>query len=90
MKKKYLIITITVVIIAALGLIIATTLNNTPEVKTEKQLYTCGMHPDIIEDHPGDCPICGMKLVPVKNSASRKKSIRSTKNSILARPYGCK
>lgn len=26
--------------------------------------YTCPMHPQIIEDHPGTCPICGMTLVP--------------------------
>jgi Cu(I)/Ag(I) efflux system membrane fusion protein len=28
-----------------------------------KQLYTCSMHPEIVKDKPGDCPICGMKLV---------------------------
>lgn len=36
------------------------------EVKTisgEKDLYTCSMHPQVVEDHPGDCPICGMKLI---------------------------
>lgn len=27
-----------------------------------KQLYTCGMHPQVLQDHPGNCPICGMKL----------------------------
>ncbi len=27
--------------------------------------YTCVMHPQIIRDKPGDCPICGMKLVPI-------------------------
>ncbi len=27
--------------------------------------YTCGMHPWVIEPHPGNCPICGMKLVPL-------------------------
>jgi hypothetical protein len=32
----------------------------------EKQLYTCGMHPQIIRDAPGNCPICGMKLQPVR------------------------
>ncbi len=31
-----------------------------------KQKFTCSMHPFIIEDHPGDCPICGMSLTPVK------------------------
>jgi membrane fusion protein, copper/silver efflux system len=27
--------------------------------------YTCGMHPWVILPHPGSCPICGMKLVPL-------------------------
>ena len=34
-----------------------------------KTLYTCGMHPQIIQDHPGNCPICGMKLTPVRKPA---------------------
>jgi len=28
------------------------------------RLYTCPMHPQIIRDQPGKCPICGMDLVP--------------------------
>lgn len=28
--------------------------------------YTCTMHPEVHSDHPGNCPICGMKLVPEK------------------------
>ncbi len=27
--------------------------------------YTCPMHPEIVQDGPGDCPICGMALEPV-------------------------
>ncbi|TFF17688.1 heavy metal translocating P-type ATPase [Jiella endophytica] len=27
--------------------------------------YTCPMHPEIVEDHPGDCPKCGMALEPM-------------------------
>lgn len=27
--------------------------------------YTCSMHPQIMEPHPGKCPICAMKLIPV-------------------------
>ena len=34
-----------------------------------KQLWTCGMHPQIIQDHPGTCPICGMNLVPMRAGA---------------------
>lgn len=26
--------------------------------------YTCPMHPEILQDHPGSCPICGMALEP--------------------------
>ncbi|MCF8259306.1 MAG: efflux RND transporter periplasmic adaptor subunit [Melioribacteraceae bacterium] len=33
----------------------------------ETQLYTCGMHPDIISEEPGNCPICEMKLTPIKS-----------------------
>lgn len=35
-----------------------------------KQLWTCGMHPQVIQDHPGDCPICHMKLTPLKETPS--------------------
>jgi membrane fusion protein, copper/silver efflux system len=31
--------------------------------------YHCPMHPAVVQDHPGDCPICGMKLVEVSESA---------------------
>lgn len=31
--------------------------------------YTCSMHPFILRDEPGNCPICGMTLVPVKSSS---------------------
>ncbi len=33
-------------------------------------LYTCGMHPDVIQDEPGNCPICGMDLTPLKSYGS--------------------
>ena len=31
----------------------------------EETLYTCGMHPQVIQNKPGLCPICGMRLTPV-------------------------
>lgn len=31
--------------------------------------YTCSMHPQIRADKPGSCPICGMRLVPVRAEA---------------------
>ncbi len=32
----------------------------------EQQKYTCPMHPQIMEDEAGSCPICGMTLVLTK------------------------
>ncbi len=37
------------------------------EAKTQ---YTCGMHPFIIQDEPGLCPICNMQLTPLKGGAA--------------------
>lgn len=31
-------------------------------------MYQCPMHPEIIRDKPGSCPICGMDLVPMEDS----------------------
>lgn len=31
-----------------------------------KAYYTCSMHPQVHEDHPDNCPICGMKLIKVE------------------------
>ena len=35
-----------------------------------QQRYTCPMHPEIVQDKPGDCPICGMNLVPLTSMQS--------------------
>jgi Cu(I)/Ag(I) efflux system membrane fusion protein len=35
-----------------------------------KPQYQCPMHPTIVQDHPGDCPICGMKLVKVEKKGT--------------------
>lgn len=40
--------------------------HNGADPQAAKQQYTCGMHPMIITDEPGNCPICGMALTPVK------------------------
>lgn len=47
-------------------------------VLAEDQLYTCGMHPQIIKHEPGDCPICGMKLTPVRSNKSASKSVAAS------------
>ncbi len=36
-----------------------------PEPMPEGTQYTCPMHPEVVRDQPGDCPICGMALEPI-------------------------
>jgi Cu(I)/Ag(I) efflux system membrane fusion protein len=33
--------------------------------------YTCSMHPQVKEDHPGKCPICGMELIAVPKTSMK-------------------
>ncbi len=69
--KKVFIITGLVLLFSAIG---CKNSKNSPaqqETKAGKEIYTCPMHPEIIRDKPGNCPICGMKLV--------KKEINSKK-----------
>jgi Cu+-exporting ATPase len=40
------------------------------ETATEGVQYTCPMHPEIVRDHPGACPKCGMALEPVTVTAT--------------------
>jgi len=37
---------------------------------TKKQMYQCPMHPQIMLDHEGECPICGMKLVAMEGPSA--------------------
>jgi RND family efflux transporter MFP subunit len=42
-----------------------------------RTLYTCPMHPKYVSDRPGDCPICGMRLVPVEKGKSGRSADQS-------------
>lgn len=38
------------------------------EHQHQLQKYTCPMHPHILQDEPGKCPLCGMNLEPIKST----------------------
>ena len=44
--------------------------NTQKTAKGKVKTYTCSMHPQIIQDKPGTCPICGMDLVPFEKNAA--------------------
>ncbi len=49
--------------------------NHTHETKEGIEIYTCPMHPQIIRDKPGNCPICDMKLVKKEDNGQRVNDI---------------
>lgn len=46
----------------------------------ENTKYTCPMHTEVISDKPGNCPKCGMTLVPVKEKQVHEKMDHSMHN----------
>ena len=55
-----------VVLVLLVGLIAGCVTEQPAPTAATDQLWTCGMDPQVIEDEPGSCPICGMDLVPLK------------------------
>ena len=48
------------------------------------QMWTCSMHPQIMQPEPGDCPICGMDLIPAESGADglNANEIKMTENAM--------
>lgn len=53
-----------------------------------KPRYHCPMHPTYISDRPGDCPICNMKLVPIKeeDTAARPAAVAPESRTAHIKP----
>lgn len=78
--KKYTIYLALVVVGILVGWLIFGGSTSDPTKKHEhateekaEQIWTCSMHPQIRRNEPGDCPICGMTLIPAK--AEKKESL---------------
>lgn len=75
------------ILTALIVMIVATACNNNKDphaahkAETAKDVYTCPMHPEIIRDKPGTCPICGMDLV--KKETNSKKVNEADLESLL-------
>ncbi|SHN40739.1 efflux RND transporter periplasmic adaptor subunit [Chitinophaga sp. CF418] len=61
----------TVAVFAVMPALLMTACKEAAQKKTaamQQQTYTCPMHPQIVQNKPGTCPICGMDLVPFDKS----------------------
>ena len=76
MKKKLIIILAIAVVILVPVYFLFIAGGSSDIALEEKQLYTCGMHPEIISDEPGLCPICEMNLTPVKSNNQKSSGER--------------
>jgi len=54
------------------------------EVAGEAETWTCSMHPQIRQPEPGDCPICGMDLIPLEDEQDEDTDPRAVKMSKTA------
>ncbi|TRW99003.1 efflux RND transporter periplasmic adaptor subunit [Flavobacterium gawalongense] len=64
--NKYLKYSLVLIVISSIGFAVyffAIKSGNHSENSHQTEVYTCSMHPEIIRDKPGNCPICGMTLV---------------------------
>lgn len=69
--KKYGIYIALLVVGISVGYLLKPSTNERSEKQTvaahsqyKNQKWTCSMHPQIMKNEPGDCPICGMDLIP--------------------------
>ncbi|QXP73691.1 efflux RND transporter periplasmic adaptor subunit [Tenacibaculum sp. AHE15PA] len=58
--------------------------NHSQPAKETNQKWTCSMHPQIMQPEAGDCPICGMDLIPAETSAEglNADAFKLTKNAM--------
>ncbi|RKR83674.1 Cu(I)/Ag(I) efflux system membrane fusion protein [Mucilaginibacter gracilis] len=59
---------LTYTVVLLLTLLFAACKQKAPQTANQanKAYYTCSMHPQVHEEHDGNCPICGMKLIKVE------------------------
>ena len=68
--RMLLVVGLTAAVAAPLGAFFARPAPASAPPKPVTQ-YHCPMHPSVVSDHPGECPICGMKLVKIEDGAAK-------------------
>jgi membrane fusion protein, copper/silver efflux system len=74
LKNKWIMIILVLVLGIVIGKFMGGGESSTNEETAHKhsenvaEIWTCSMHPQIQQDGPGQCPLCGMDLIPLDNS----------------------
>ncbi len=50
----------------------------------ETHIWTCSMHPQIQREEPGDCPICGMELIPLAHASNDDPTVLTMTEAAVA------
>src|SRR5438105_5925331 len=80
MLKKFFILVLITTIHSAL-------LAQTATPTLQKTHYTCVIHPEVMQDHPGNCPKCGMELAPVEEEKKRPTPNTQQRGGSPYRPF---
>lgn len=76
MKNLFFIATI----LLSMSFVFTACSDNNSKAKTEQlakdEMYTCKMHNEVMSDHPGECPKCGMKLTKEKMTDPQMKMMK--------------
>lgn len=75
MNKTILLLPLFILLVIVGGCMEAAEKAHTHELAADGKSYTCPMHPQIVEEQPGTCPICFMDLVPVNKGSSQSAEI---------------
>lgn len=68
-QRHFFLLTLTAICFV---LLFITSCKQSPKKQAAKEdiMYTCSMHPQVMEDKPGKCPICGMTLIAISKSSA--------------------
>ncbi len=75
-----------IIVFISVGLLPVACKNNPatpPPVQAAEEIYTCPMHPQVMEHHPGNCPICGMTLVKKEFTSAEAKNTTIDLHTLL-------
>jgi Cu(I)/Ag(I) efflux system membrane fusion protein len=88
-RGRFLTVLVTAAIAGPIGALVGARSHSTLERPDVAEKYVCPMHPAVVQDHPGTCPICGMKLVKAQAADSGKRKpvfYRSPMNAAQTSP----